>query len=104
MPADPDVLRAIPLFRSMTDEGRADVASLLEEAHFEAGKVICREDEPGGFCHIILSGEVEVAAHSKSGEKVVLATLGAGEFFGEISVIDGGKHSATCGIHAHVGG
>ena len=90
-----ELLREIPLFASMDDEERGALAAVMEESAFAEGQNICRAGEPGGTMHVILEGEVEVSLEDSEGEKVVLDLLSAGDFFGELSLLDGGERSAT---------
>ena len=95
MAADPEFLSGIPLFGSMDGEERAALAAIMEEAKFRPGEVICRENEPGGSCHVVVSGGVEVSVQDDEGERVAIDLLQAGELFGELSLIDGGNRTAT---------
>jgi CRP-like cAMP-binding protein len=52
------------------------------------GEVIVRQGEPGDALYMVVSGEAEVAAHATTGARHVIATLGPGDFFGEISLLD----------------
>jgi len=61
---------------------------------YEAGEVIIREDNVGETAYVINQGQVEVSKELQ-GQKVHLATLGAGETFGEMSMIDEKPRSAT---------
>jgi len=61
---------------------------------YEAGEVIIREDDVGETAYVINQGQVEVSKELQ-GQKVHLATLGAGETFGEMSMIDEKPRSAT---------
>lgn len=60
----------------------------------EAGETIINEGELGESAYLIEEGEVEVS-RAKNGQKVVLATLGKGEIFGEMSMIDDCPRGAT---------
>jgi hypothetical protein len=61
---------------------------------FDAGDVIFEEGSTGRELFVVLDGEVEIAKIGSAG-KAVLVTLGKGEFFGEMAVIDGSSRSAT---------
>jgi CRP-like cAMP-binding protein len=61
---------------------------------FDVGEVIFEEGSDGRELFVVLGGEVEIAKLG-SGAKTVIATLGKGEFFGEMAVIDGSARSAT---------
>src|ERR1700754_421578 len=61
---------------------------------FDADDVIFEEGSTGRELFVVLDGFVEIA-RVNSADKVVIATLGKGEFFGEMAVIDGSSRSAT---------
>ena len=61
---------------------------------FDVGHVIFEEGSTGRDLFVVLVGEVEIARMNGAG-KTVIATLGKGEFFGEMAVIDGSSRSAT---------
>jgi CRP/FNR family cyclic AMP-dependent transcriptional regulator len=61
---------------------------------FDAGDVIFEEGSTGRELFVVLEGQVEIAKISGA-SKSVLVTLGKGEFFGEMAVIDGSSRSAT---------
>ena len=95
MPADPRMLKKIPLFMSMDDEERAALAAIMDEAPFKAGQVIFSAEETGGTFFIVQAGQVELSITDDDGEKLVLEILESGDFFGEMSLLDGGTCSAT---------
>ena len=61
---------------------------------FNVGDVIFEEGSTGRDLYVVLDGQVEIAKVSGS-NKTVIVTLGKGEFFGEMAVIDGSTRSAT---------
>lgn len=90
--ADPKVerLRAVPLFVACSDKHLGKIASLADEVDAKPGTVLCREGQSGGDFFIIESGTAEL--RSSSG---VTRTLAAGQFFGEIALLDHGPRTAT---------
>ncbi|WP_373046367.1 Crp/Fnr family transcriptional regulator [Vulgatibacter sp.] len=64
---------------------------------FPAGSVLFREDEPGGEMFVIQSGVVRITRRSRGKEKL-LATLGPGEFFGEMSIISSRPRTASAEV------
>jgi CRP-like cAMP-binding protein len=61
---------------------------------FSVGDVIFEEGSTGRDLFVVLDGQVEIAKINGS-QKTVIVTLGKGEFFGEMAVIDGSSRSAT---------
>ena len=95
MPADPQMLRSVPFFQTLDDDERAAVAALMLEERLPAATTVFRENDPGGILYIIKSGRVELSVVGEDGKKVVVDILEPGEFFGEVSLLDGGGRSAT---------
>jgi|APLak6261675434_1056106.scaffolds.fasta_scaffold03004_2 uncharacterized membrane protein len=95
MPADSQLLLAVPLFERFNDEERALLASQLDEVEFQPGQMIFRRTEPGGAIFIVASGEVEIFIEDSTGSRIVFETVKAGQFFGELSLLDGESRSAS---------
>jgi CRP/FNR family transcriptional regulator, cyclic AMP receptor protein len=85
-----DILRSVPLFSGMRDRSLEIVADLARPVRFEAGAVLTRQGDPGDRFIVITEGSATV---SRDGAGI--RTLGPGDFFGEISLIDGGPRTAT---------
>lgn len=95
MIADPEPLRHVPFFQTLDDNERRDVAALMEQVKIPAGTVIFNENDPGGVLYIINSGTVELSITDEDKKKVVVHVLEPGEFFGEMSLLDGAGRSTT---------
>jgi uncharacterized membrane protein len=89
-----ELLAAIPMFESLSPEDLAGLASRLEEEELPADTIVFRQGDVGTTMYIIVTGAVEVAIEPGK-RKLVLATLFAGQYFGELSLLDGGHRSAT---------
>jgi CRP-like cAMP-binding protein len=85
-----DVLKKIPLFAQCDDKELRDVSSLMTQLDLPAGAALTREGEFGKEFFIVISGTATV---TKKGVEV--AEVGPGAYLGEISVIDGGRRTAT---------
>ncbi len=83
------LLAACPLFRGVGAEGLAALTGAATEVTFPAGHVIARQGEIGTGFFVVVEGMVRVV---RDGE--VLAHLGPGDFFGELSVLDGKPRNA----------
>ena len=85
-----DLLHRIPLFSTFDNRQLERLGMLADEVDVPAGKVLMREGESGMDMMIIVHGRVGI---DRGGQR--LSTLGAGDFFGEIAVLDGGPRTAT---------
>jgi CRP/FNR family transcriptional regulator, cyclic AMP receptor protein len=85
-----ELLAGCPLFKGIDAEGLALLAQLATSVDFPAGHVIARQGEIGTGFFVIVSGLVRVV---RDGD--VVARLGPGEFFGELSVLDRMPRNAT---------
>jgi CRP-like cAMP-binding protein len=90
VPMDAAKLDAIPLFANLSLDQRASVASACEELEVEEGTVLVREGDFGHAVFAITYGTADVVH-----EGAVVNTLGAGDHFGEIAVMAGGRRSAS---------
>ena len=88
-------LRAIPLFSSVRDGDLDAIASLVIERRFPKHKTIVEEGLPGDYMYIIRQGRVSVSKLSDDGREKILEFLDAGDFFGEMSLLDNAPRSAS---------
>jgi CRP-like cAMP-binding protein len=88
-------LDRVDLFAPLDAACRERLASELREQHFGAGEDIIRQDAPGDSLFIIAHGTVDVRV-GVDGIHRRLASLGPGQFFGEMSLMTGERRSATC--------
>jgi CRP/FNR family cyclic AMP-dependent transcriptional regulator len=95
-PGDPvtDRLRAVRLFAHLTEPELVRIAEAARERHYPRNSVILFTDDPGDALYIVLQGEVKVVLVGEDGREVILTILGAGEFFGEMALIDDQPRSA----------
>jgi CRP-like cAMP-binding protein len=85
-----DLLHRIPLFNSFDNRRLERLGMLADEVDVPAGKVLMRQGEIGSDMMVIVNGSVSV---ERDGSR--LNTLGPGDFFGEIALVDGGPRTAT---------
>lgn len=88
-------LHLIPLFADLDDEDLTEIDRRLTVKRYKKNNLIIFEDDSGLNLFIINSGRVKISRISEEGGEVILAILGDGEFFGELSVVDGLSRSAT---------
>lgn len=89
------LLKKIPLFAALDDPALEELITYLKKETFAPNHTIFWMDEKGDHLYIIISGKVQISYTDDEGHEVSLAVLAPGSFFGELSVIDGGPHSAT---------
>lgn len=85
-----DAIRAVPLFRGMTDRSITAIVDLAQMASFEPGATLTREGERGDSFLVLTAGTATVTQQGRP-----IRTLGPGDFLGEIALIDGGPRTAT---------
>lgn len=83
-------LRAVGLFSTMSDEHLAAIMAIATEFEVPAGRTIARQGDIGNGLFLIERGTVHVV---RDGE--IVASLGAGEWFGELAVLDRGPRTAS---------
>src|SRR5690242_7981838 len=106
VPTLSEVLATVPLFSMLDAQQRSALAERIEEVREPQGTALFHAGDPGGSMFVVLSGEVEVYFKNATGERFVLQRADAGDFFGEISLLDGGARTAsalvTAPLHALV--
>jgi CRP-like cAMP-binding protein len=85
-----EALRTVPLFHGLSDKDLEMVLEIAKEVVHHDGHPVVEEDASGVGFHLILSGTAEVTVHGSA-----VATFGPGDYFGEMSIIDGKPRSAT---------
>lgn len=83
------LLAATPLFAGVPADGLEAIAGRTVQVAFEPGQVIARQGDVGSGLFVVATGSVHVVRDGQT-----LATLGPGEFFGELSVLDGRPRTA----------
>src|SRR4051794_12924154 len=91
-----DNLRRVPILAALKEEHLEMLSKLANLRTFNQGEVIIRQGDPGAGLFVIIEGSVDVIFREKPGKpEIKLNTLSKGEFFGEMSLIDGYPRSAT---------
>jgi len=91
--ADLDGLKKLSLFEGLSRQELGIVAGLLHTREYLAGEVIFDEGEVGQAIYLMLAGQVSICRQGRP-EDGHLATLGAGEFFGELGLLDDSVRTA----------
>ena len=88
-------LRQIPLFSELEDNALSELAKSLKTQTFQKDTTVVSETDEGSMLYIINKGQVKISRLSETGKEVILAILGEGDFFGEMSLLDGLARSAN---------
>ena len=88
------LIKKSPLFEKLDDGGRKRLLEGGSLENYAPGSTIMKEGEPGDAFYFLKTGAVEVTT-MKGAERIKLADLGAGDFFGEVSVITAQPRTAT---------
>jgi hypothetical protein len=86
-------LRRIKILGAMSDDQLERFAQFVEVEKVPQWSVIVKQGDPGDSMYFILEGELR-ARVNVLGQETILATLGAGDFFGDVSLFDRGPRSA----------
>ena len=91
-----DALARVHLFDALTDEERREIAGRLRVAPFLRGETIMQQGTRGDWLYVLQRGSAEVRVASDDGRATTtLATLNAGDFFGEMALMLDGQRSAS---------
>ena len=90
-----NLLKRIRLFRSLTDKELFDLSSKVMLREFKKNHVILHEEDTNSFMYIIVKGKVKIFQITKEGKEMILSVHSSGDFFGEMSLIDGKTDPAT---------
>jgi CRP/FNR family cyclic AMP-dependent transcriptional regulator len=91
----PTFFRRFALFAELDDRELASIAAVAKTRRYAKDDVIFHADESGDVFCLIKEGQVKVTMISPEGKEIILSLLGAGEFFGEMALIEDEPRSAT---------
>jgi len=83
------LLKKIQLFHSLTDEEMEQIINKMILKQFKKNETILYEEDTNEFMYVILLGKVKVIRSTEDGKEIILAIHKSGDFFGEMSLIDG---------------
>ncbi|HFE63890.1 MAG TPA: Crp/Fnr family transcriptional regulator [Caldithrix sp.] len=90
-----EVLKNIPLFSELSDRDLEKITHVASKQKYHKDNLILIEEEVGSTMFVILSGRVKISRISDDGREVILSILSDGDFFGEMSLLDGYTRSAN---------
>ena len=90
-----DVLRQSPLFSGVDDDSAAVLEDSMAASSLGRGDVLFNEGDTGNQLYVVIEGKIKLGRTSADGRENLLAILGPGQMFGELSFFDPGPRSAT---------
>jgi len=93
-----EALRSVPLFSSLDDQAAKELRSLLSFKTVSGKTRLFRQGDSGDAMYLIESGRIFISIKDEEGNDVTLAELAQGDFFGEMSLIDGKQRSADATV------
>jgi CRP-like cAMP-binding protein len=89
-----ELLKKIPLFSSLSDEILGNLADTVRQQKVRQGQVIFRKGDEGTALYILKSGTIKIVLPSRLGAEIIVTIFSDGDFFGEMSLLDGEPRSA----------
>ena len=92
---DTDIVRSAPLFAALDDEASASLRDGMQQVRLTRAEVLFAEGDQGDRLYVIVEGKIKLGRTSSDGRENLLAVLGPGEMFGELSLFDPGPRTAA---------
>jgi len=90
-----ELLKSVPLFADLEEEELERFSHVAVPRSFPAGTRVFHEGDDSDACYIVKEGSFRVTREHSDGRAITLATLGPGEIFGELAMLDGDQRSAS---------
>ena len=88
-------LESVPIFADLEEPELKKIEKLGLRKKYKKGNIVVLEKEMGAALFVIISGKVKIVRTDEDGREVILSIFGPGEFFGEMSLLDGLARSAS---------
>lgn len=85
----------IPLFAKIFHEDKTKLNQIIHEKHFKKNSIILMEDDSKNYMYVVFSGKIKVVRISPDGKEQILVIRKRGDFFGEMTLLDGKSQPAT---------
>ncbi len=93
-----EALRSVPLFASLSDDAATELRNLLTEKEVLSKTQVFHKGDTGDAMYLIERGKVRISITDEDRREITLAELAQGDFFGEMSLIDGRQRSADASV------
>jgi len=88
-------LEKIPIFSCLLPDDKARLYEIIKEKHFKKNSIILMEDDSKNYMYVIFSGKIKVVRISSDGKEQIMVIRKRGDFFGEMTLLDGKSQPAT---------
>jgi CRP/FNR family cyclic AMP-dependent transcriptional regulator len=88
-------LSQIPMFRQLDNVELENLAEAVDQVSYQAGETVFHEHDRGDALYVVDSGSIRIWVRDEDTQEITLSELKPGDFFGELSVFDGGERSAN---------
>jgi CRP/FNR family transcriptional regulator, cyclic AMP receptor protein len=92
---DDDIVRSAPLFAALDEDAASSLRQSMVEVWLGRSEELFSEGDQGDRLYVIVEGKIKLGRSSSDGRENLLAILGPGEMFGELSLFDPGPRTAT---------
>ena len=93
-----ELLQKVSFLAGLSAEDRQALAAVIARRRYRRGDIIMQKEEPGHALFIVERGTVRIYVPSAQGNDLILAVLGPGDFFGDLSLLDGRPRSASASV------
>jgi CRP/FNR family transcriptional regulator len=90
-----ELLKRVPLFAELSQAEVEQIGSVAIPRSYPKGVRVFHEGDHSDACYIVRSGDLRVTREHSDGRAIALATVGPGDIFGELAMLDGGTRSAS---------
>lgn len=90
-----ELIGRVPLFEALSADELERISAVAVPRAFPKGVRVFHEGDKSDACYVVRAGDLRVTREHSDGRAIALATLGPGDFFGELAMLDGGSRSAS---------
>ena len=90
-----EALRRVSIFSDLQDSAATQILGRFQIRGFKKDGLIVAQDDPGDALFVLMEGRVKVVLYGENGREIILKLLNPGDFFGEMSILDGERRSAN---------
>ena len=96
MDSSVNILKQIDILSSLTENECCQLYSVMRQLQIGKGEILFSEGDSGDEMYIVVDGCISITVNTSDGDKVEVAVIKGGEFFGEMSILENAPRSATC--------